>query len=113
MKITKLKVFIFLIVLIVAYQQIWRSIGRDTYVDIISKYVPKSVKTSIQGFFFKNKLQNIEIEKLKEENKKIKEELLVKYNRDKLALKFKLKEPIRINYVEDNEFNIFNEKFSI
>ena len=113
MKITKLKIFIFLIVLIVAYQQIWRSIGRDTYVDIISKYVPKSVKTSIQGFFFKNKLQNIEIEKLKEENKKIKEELLVKYNRDKLALKFKLKEPIRINYVEDNEFNIFNEKFSI
>ena len=112
MRFNKFKIIISLLLIIVVYQQIWRSIGRDTYIDNISKFIPISVKISIQETFFKNKMQNIEIEKLKKENEKL-NEILIQNDRDKLALKFKLREPIRINHTEDKKFKIFNENFSI
>tara|TARA_Y100000389_G_scaffold83702_1_gene80295 strand:- start:5469 stop:6932 length:1464 start_codon:yes stop_codon:yes gene_type:complete len=112
MKITKFRVFIFLIVIIAAYQQLWVTIGRDNYIDKFSIYVPKSLKISIHEIFFQNKLQKIEIKKL---NEKVKEnnKLGIEFDREILALKFKLSEPIQINYDEYREFNVFNEKFLI
>ena len=105
MKFNKFKIIISLLLIVVVYQQIWRSIGRDTYIDNISKFIPISLKTSIQETFFKNKMQNIEIEKLKKENEKL-NEILIQNDRDKLALKFKLREPIRINHTEDKNFEM-------
>ena len=105
-------IFFLLIIFLIVYQQLSRSIGRDTVWDNLTKHIPISIKIAISEILFKNKLQTVQIEKLWEENKKIKEELIINKRRN-LALKFKLKEPLEITYLGNEKFQIFEKKFEV
>ena len=104
-------IFFLLIIFLIVYQQLSRSIGRDTVWDNLTKHIPISIKIAISEILFKNKLQTVQIEKLWEENKKIKEELIIN-KRQNLALKFKLKEPLEITYLGNENFK-YLKKFEV
>ena len=108
----KIKYIIFLFLFFIIYQQLWRTIGRDTYVDNLIKIFPNSASEFVKKTFFLNKLQKIELENLKNENKKLREEI-TKLDRKNFENKIKFADPMEINLTNEFEFEIFNEEFEI